>query len=361
MIGIIDYGMGNLGSVRKALQYLGAESRISDDPAFLRKADALILPGVGAMGQAMTNMTERGLGRVVKTAVDNGVPFLGVCLGMQLLFEDSEEGGAKGLGILPGHVRLIPPGPGLKIPHMGWNTIELRGREASGDQLLRPDESVYFVHSYHAVPDDPSIVTAVTGHGIGLTAAVGTGNVDAFQVSSGEERRPGHRDPAALAEEDRGRFMIIYPAIDLLGGKCVRLRQGDYGDVKQYADDPLAVARSFKEAGAEWIHVVDLDAAKTGMPVNRPVIAEIAAKTGLKVQTGGGIRSMESVGGTAGSRPVPPGAGYGGGPGSGLCGRSAETLRRPHRHRHRCPERGSRHGPGGRKAAAGRPWTSPCT
>jgi glutamine amidotransferase len=135
------------------------------------------------MGLAMANMRARGLDRAVREAVDQGKPFLGICLGMQMLFERSEEDGADGLGIFPGIVRRIPPGPGLKIPHMGWNRIDLHGREASGGPgtLLRQGESVYFVHSYYADPEDPSITTATADHGVTFTAAVSRGSVDAFQ------------------------------------------------------------------------------------------------------------------------------------------------------------------------------------
>ena len=183
MIAILDYGMGNLGSVQKALAFLGAVSEITDDPDRARTADALILPGVGAMGLAMSNMRARGLDRTVREAVGCEKPFLGICLGMQMLFEHSEEDGADGLGILPGRVRRIPKGPGLKIPHMGWNRIDLHGKEAAGgpDTLLRQGESVYFVHSYYADPADPSIIAATTDHGITFTAAVSKGSIDAYQ------------------------------------------------------------------------------------------------------------------------------------------------------------------------------------
>lgn len=183
MIAILDYGMGNLGSVQKALAFLGAASEITDDPDRARPADALILPGVGAMGLAMSNMRARGLDRAVREAVGREKPFLGICLGMQMLFEYSEEDGADGLGILPGRVRRIPPGPGLKIPHMGWNRIDLHGREAAGgpDTLLRQGDSVYFVHSYYADPADLTIITATADHGITFTAAVSKGSIDACQ------------------------------------------------------------------------------------------------------------------------------------------------------------------------------------
>ncbi|NLN45734.1 MAG: imidazole glycerol phosphate synthase subunit HisH [Clostridiaceae bacterium] len=183
MIAILDYGMGNLGSVHKALSHLGASAVVTSDPDVANAAQALVLPGVGAMRSAMVNMRARGLDRTVRDAIEAGKPFLGICLGMQMLFERSEEDDADGLGILPGRVRRIPAAAGIKIPHMGWNRITLRGAEAAGGPgaLLREGESVYFVHSFHAVPDDPSILTAMSDHGIMFAAAVRSGSVDAFQ------------------------------------------------------------------------------------------------------------------------------------------------------------------------------------
>jgi glutamine amidotransferase len=183
MIAILDYGMGNLGSVYKALSFLGMQAVITGDPDVAGTAQALVLPGVGAMRPAMINMRARGLDRTVHDTIEAGKPFLGICLGMQMLFDTSEEDDADGLGILPGRVRRIPAAAGIKIPHMGWNRITLRGPEAAGGPgaLLRDGESVYFVHSYHAVPDDLSILTAVSDHGIPFTAAVRSGSIDAFQ------------------------------------------------------------------------------------------------------------------------------------------------------------------------------------
>ncbi|MBP7401483.1 MAG: imidazole glycerol phosphate synthase subunit HisH [Clostridia bacterium] len=183
MIAILDYGMGNLGSVRKALAWLGTDCAVLSDPDAAGAADAIVLPGVGAMGLAMANMRGRGLDRVVRDAVSGGKPFLGICLGMQMLFEYSEEDGAEGLGILRGRVRRLPPAAGIKIPHMGWNRISLRGREAreGAESLLREGESVYFVHSYYVDPEDPDVISSVTDHGIPFTASVTSGPIDAFQ------------------------------------------------------------------------------------------------------------------------------------------------------------------------------------
>lgn len=181
MIAIIDYDAGNIKSVEKAMRYLGQDVEITRDRERILAADKVILPGVGAFGDAMEKIRQYGLEEVIRQVVDMGTPFLGICLGLQLLFEESEESpGAKGLGILKGKIRRIPGGEGLKIPHMGWNTLEL-----SGDgRLFRgvPEEPfVYFVHSYYLEAQEEEIVKAVTWYGTKIHASVEKGNVFACQ------------------------------------------------------------------------------------------------------------------------------------------------------------------------------------
>ena len=192
MIGIIDYDAGNIKSVEKALQYLGQETVVSRDPQVLLKADKVILPGVGSFGDAMENLKKYGLVPVIHEIVEKGTPFLGICLGLQLLFESSDETpGVEGLGILKGKILRIPPSPGLKIPHMGWNKLELR----SPSPLLEGAEGeyVYFVHSFHAEPEDRSIITSVCDYGMEVTASVGRGKVQAFQFHPEKSSRVGMR------------------------------------------------------------------------------------------------------------------------------------------------------------------------
>lgn len=180
MIAIIDYGMGNLFSVEKAFVKLGAKVVVTSSPEVILAADKVVLPGVGAFGDCMNNLISYGLVDVIKQVIARGTPFLGICLGLQLLFEGSEEDPqVKGLGVFPGMVRKIVA-PTLKIPHMGWNSLEFIGENPLFSQDSG-DSYVYFVHSYHAVPTDLSLITAVTQYGGRVTAAIGRGNVQAVQ------------------------------------------------------------------------------------------------------------------------------------------------------------------------------------
>ena len=183
MIAIIDYGVGNLFSVEKALAALGADAKITSDAMTIAAADKIVLPGVGAFGDCMENLTATGLIPTIKDFVKTGKPMLGICVGLQILFEGSEESiGVAGLGLLKGKVRRIQA-PGLKVPHMGWNSLTIKSPRQPLDlfQGLSEKPYVYFVHSYHAVPQDSSIVTATTEYGSELTAAVAKGNIQATQ------------------------------------------------------------------------------------------------------------------------------------------------------------------------------------
>ena len=191
MIGIIDYDAGNIKSVEKALQYLGQETVVSRDPQVLLKADKVILPGVGSFGDAMENLKKYGLVPVIHEIVEKGTPFLGICLGLQLLFESSDETpGVEGLGILKGKILRIPPSPGLKIPHIGWNSLDFpsEGRLFSG---ISEGAYVYFVHSYYLKADDENIVTATTEYGVHIHASVEKGNVFACQFHPEKSSRWG--------------------------------------------------------------------------------------------------------------------------------------------------------------------------
>lgn len=180
MIAIIDYGVGNLYSVEKAFTRLGADAVVTSDPAAIMGAAKVVLPGVGAFGDCMSNLAEYGLIDAVRQVAAKGTPLLGICVGLQILFAGSEEDpGVPGLGIFPGMVRRLVA-PGLKVPHMGWNSLMSAGASPLFAGLPE-NPYVYFVHSYHAVPDDPALITAWTEYGGRVTAAVGRGNVHAVQ------------------------------------------------------------------------------------------------------------------------------------------------------------------------------------
>ena len=194
MFAIIDYGMSNLGSVEKACRFLEARARVTDSPAAVRKADAVIFPGVGAFGPAMAELRRRRLVAPILEAVEGGKPFLGLCLGMQLLFESSEESpGVKGLGVFPGRVRRFPRKKGLKVPHMGWNQLEVvrRGPLLNG---VPGGAFVYFVHSFYVDPEEKGLVSARTAYGLDFPSVLwDSGRVWATQFHPEKSQRWGLR------------------------------------------------------------------------------------------------------------------------------------------------------------------------
>ncbi|MBQ2667229.1 MAG: imidazole glycerol phosphate synthase subunit HisH [Clostridia bacterium] len=180
MIAIIDYGAGNIRSVEKALQHIGCAVTVTKDPAELLSADAAVLPGVGAFGDAMAELRARGLEEPIRKFIASGKPFLGICLGLQILFESSEESpGVAGLGLLKGKIVRIPAVEGLKIPHMGWNSLSVR-KEGGLFTGVAGEPYVYFVHSYYLQAAE-DIVSATAEYGVTIHAAVQKNNVMACQ------------------------------------------------------------------------------------------------------------------------------------------------------------------------------------
>ena len=191
MIAIIDYGMGNLRSVQKAIEAVGHEATVSADPDVIRQASRVILPGVGAFADAIAHLRQTGLAEAFTEAVQAGKPCLGVCLGLQLLFDVSEEDGEHaGLGLIPGRVVRFPSEPGLKIPHMGWNTLQVRQPSPLLDGL-EPDASVYFVHSYYARPANPEHIVAEADYPGPFAAMVARDNLVAAQFHPEKSQRVG--------------------------------------------------------------------------------------------------------------------------------------------------------------------------
>lgn len=196
MLAIIDYQMGNLRSVQKTLERVGVDATISSDAAVLTAADALILPGVGAFRDAIDQLNRTGFADLIRRHVAEGKPLMGICLGLQLLFDVSEEDGEhKGLGLIAGRVVRFESQPGLKIPHMGWNTIAKSAAHADAAELatIGDDDYVYFVHSYHVVPDDPSVIALTSDHGGPFVAAVKSGSIFATQFHPEKSQRVGQR------------------------------------------------------------------------------------------------------------------------------------------------------------------------
>lgn len=193
MVVVVDYGMGNLRSVQKGFEKIGAVAVISRDPDEVARADRLVLPGVGAFPECMKNLGRFDLIEPVVEFVKSGRPFLGICLGLQLLFDESEEFGLhKGLGLIPGTVKAFDRNMGLKIPHMGWNQVRFAKKSPIFEGI--EDESFfYFVHSYYVVPTDDSSIAGETEYGIRFTCAISDGNIFAVQFHPEKSQQIGLR------------------------------------------------------------------------------------------------------------------------------------------------------------------------
>jgi len=205
MIAVVDYGRGNLGSVENALGRLGMRAVVTEDPRVIEDARALVLPGDGAFHDAMANLQVRGLLEPIRSVLDEGRPFLGICLGYQLLFTESEEfGQGKGLDVLSGVVRRFPRG--LKVPHMGWNSVDHTGNLAIFDGVPS-GAHFYFVHSYYPTTSETSLATATCTYGVTFPAAVGRGSLFATQFHPEKSQRWGLRlleNFAAFVRDRRG-------------------------------------------------------------------------------------------------------------------------------------------------------------
>lgn len=188
MVAVIDYGMGNLRSVQKALEVVGARAVVTHDPEAILKADSVILPGVGAFKDCMANLKQLKLVDPICQFIESGKPFLGICLGLQVLFDESEEyGPVTGLGILPGKVVRFPDGSSdsengtpIKIPHMGWNQVKVKKKNPLFE-TMDTEPYFYFVHSYYVVPEDPDVIATVTHYGLEFVSGVQYKNIYAFQ------------------------------------------------------------------------------------------------------------------------------------------------------------------------------------
>jgi len=193
VIALVDYGMGNLRSVEKALEKVGGQVQLTDSARDIRSSQAVVLPGVGAFGQAARRLHARGLSKAIEAVLEKGKPFLGICLGLQLLFERSEEDpGVKGLGFFKGSVVRFRK-KSLKVPHMGWNTVSVRQPSSACLKDIGKDDYFYFVHSYYPVPADRSVIAATTAYGSSFCSAAAQQSVVATQFHPEKSGKQGLR------------------------------------------------------------------------------------------------------------------------------------------------------------------------
>ena len=296
-IAMVDYGMGNRRSVAKAFEHVGTPIAQTSDPGELRAADGLVVPGVGAFPEAMRRLRALGLDTVVRDFAQDGKPVIGLCLGMQLLFERSaEHEGATGLGLLAGQVVRLDP-RGLKLPHIGWNSVSWQQPSALIDGPAGPGGLLPRAHVRARArgPLDRArdgrvrlAVRLVRGARERLRGPMPPGEVlDARARAAAQLRRHLRVGPRSV--------VILYPAIDIADGRAVRLVQGDFDAETVYADSPLEAARAWVDAGASHLHMVDLDGARLGSPQNLDHLERVVAQLGVPVQYGGGLRSVEAV------------------------------------------------------------------
>lgn len=293
---LLDAGSGNLRSVHKALESAGAQVTRTADPDVARQARALVLPGVGAFGAFMEGLRARKLDEVVRQAVAAGTPTLGICVGMQALFERGYEMGVHpGLGLLPGEVREFSRGAGVRVPHTGWNRLWV---PRPSEVLVGLCEGAYafFNHSFYCQADEPQDVLSITHYGQPFVSAVGRGSLFGVQFHPEKSQHTGLH---ILRNFLRLATFTPYPAIDLRRGQVVRLKQGDPSRQTVYSPDPAETARAWIAQGARWLHVVSLDGAfGEADAANRAALADIvqaATGRGVKVQFGGGLRSLPAI------------------------------------------------------------------
>jgi len=209
VIAVIDYDMGNLHSACKGLEKAGATTQITDAVPELERADAVVLPGVGAFDPAMQHLRSRDLIQPIRDIIASGKPFLGICLGMQILFEASEEGKEPGLGVVAGTVKHFRPEPGITIPHMGWNQLELAQPDLPLWQQLPPQPYVYFVHSYYVEPANPAVRAATVTHGSQtVTAAIAQDNLMAVQFHPEKSSTAGLQILSNFVQQVRSRVLV---------------------------------------------------------------------------------------------------------------------------------------------------------
>ena len=301
MIGVIDYGAGNIRSISRGLEAAGAEVQVFDSGDEIAAADAIVLPGVGHVGQLMRSLEERGFDSAIRDGIASGKPYLGICVGLQIIYDQQEEGNGHGLAILPGAVTHLPRS--LKTPHMGWSEVE-----AICDSPFAPRgtrDFYYFVHSYAALESDSENVVATTLYGRPFPAVVIEDNIWGCQFHPEKSAEAGLRFLAtfvsyvnksfAIAEFSGDGRVKIFPAIDIRGGHAVRLVEGDFNRETVFDADPVDAALRWQNQGATHLHVVDLDGARDGDAANGDAIRRIRDAFVGFIQVGGGVRTKEDA------------------------------------------------------------------
>jgi phosphoribosylformimino-5-aminoimidazole carboxamide ribotide isomerase/imidazole glycerol phosphate synthase glutamine amidotransferase subunit len=293
MIAIIDYKSGNVASVANALIRLGQEFCITSDPIKISQADKVIFPGVGRAMPAMKELRKNGLDQAIR---EIKVPFLGICLGMQLLMTFSEEDNTQCLGIIKGQVKKFSGNSGnLKVPQIGWNTVSI----TKSDPLFRgiPNDSYfYFVDSYY-VELNGRLTLGMTTYKETFTSVIKQKNFYGVQFHPEKSGLIGQillKNFCSLNLNPQEQFEAI-PAVDIIDGKCVRLTKGDFEIKKMYSDNLEKVVTKFADQGASLIHVVDLDGAKAGKTLQQEKIISLAQKVPISFQVGGGIRTYNEA------------------------------------------------------------------
>ncbi len=291
-IAVIDYNAGNIASVTHALNRLGCNYTVTRDPKTILAADKVIFPGQGRAAPAMKDLRESGLDDVLKNIK---APFLGICLGMQLLFSRSEEDDTECLDIIKGDVTRFDANSCRKVPQMGWNTVQQSRKSPLFSDI--PDVFyTYYAHSFF-VPADETYTLARSIYG--STKIAGIVQKDNFFGVQFHPEKSGDVGMQILKNfcelETVQNKTLVLPAIDIINGQCVRLYQGDYEKQTTYGSSPLAQANGFVEKGAQYIHIIDLEGAKDGAPKNADLIISVAQSVSVPVQTGGGIRTRESA------------------------------------------------------------------
>ena len=298
MIAIVDYDAGNVKSVEKALQYIGENPVVTRDREELLKADKVIVPGVGAFEDAMGKMNHYGLTEVIREIAAKKTPILGICLGLQLFFQRSEESEhpVEGLSLLPGEVVRFPEKEGFKIPHMGWNSISIQPES----RLLRgiPEGSyVYFVHSYYLKAENPSDVAATADYIVDFHAAVEHENIFATQFhpeKSGEIGLQILRNFVTMKEENFQEVSMftkrVIPCLDVNNGRVVK--GVNFVNLID-AGDPVSVGAAYGEAGADELVFLDITASSDAREIKTKMVRKVAETVFIPFTVGGGIRTID--------------------------------------------------------------------